>query len=645
MRFGIKGKWLGTAVAAMTVLWVAGAVAGPPPVSFRNGLLSFAVRDAAVEELLKAIGEKAGVPITVGPGVTGRITMRVEDRTLEEVLAAVCENRAIVYEYDREKKAFRIIAVSTAAGITGKGQSLNAPPGPPLPTAPPAGGSSAVTPGRKRPPVPSHTARSGDGTTAGDEPRDPQGRPLYKSREILVQFRPGTDGAAMAALHRSLGGTVIAVGREGRLHRLRVPDGVSEQEAAARYRASPLVELADRHALRYPLRNPNDPEYIPRQWNFHQVALSQAWDINLGRPEVIVAVIDTGVDYTHPDLAGNIWINSGEIPGNGIDDDGNGFVDDVRGWDFADGDNDPRPYAAGQKTDPDSHGTHVAGIVAAVTDNALGVAGVAWRTRIMALKVQSDSGTEMLESDIVAAIDYAIARGARIVNCSFGGDTDDPFEYQAFMRLQDRGVLAVCAAGNNGKNVDTEDPKTYPAYYDLDNIVSVAWSNSADILASGSNYGAVSVDLAAPGDGVYSTCVVGSSSGSYCTKSGTSMAAPHVTGTAALMMAANAAWDYLRVRTALLSNVDKLPHLAGKVASGGRLNAFGAVRAALLPGDVTGDGRVMMDDAVAALQLCADMRPEFPSRMAPAWADIDGDGRIGLAEVIFILQKAADLGR
>ena len=639
-----KGRWMGAvaAVVAATFVWAATAgPAEPPAVVFRDGLLSFDVRDVAIEDLLLAVGEKTGIPIAVSPGLNERITLRLRDRTLEEVLAAVCGNRAVVYEYNGERKDFRIVAAGAVAGIAGEGAGL-IPPGTGTTLSDP--GVSAVlseaAAGTERKKT---VAASPDrGNPVGrEEPRDTQGRPLYKSREILIQFRPGVDGDGIAALHRTLGSMVISSYRGGLLQRLRVRDGISEPAAAALYRESPLVELAERHALRYPLRMPNDPEYPGKQWNLQKISMPQAWDINLGRPEV--AVIDTGVDYTHPDLGENIWINAWEIPDNRIDDEGNSYVDDVRGWDFADGDNDPKPYPTPQKPNPDSHGTHVAGIIAAVTDNALGIAGTAWRSRIMALKVQSDADVEMLEADIVAAVDYAIARGARIVNCSFGGETYDPIEYQAFVRLREQGILAVCAASNNSKNVDTDPVKTYPAYYDLDNIISVAWTDGSDNLAAGSNYGAASVDLAAPGGSVFSTCHTGSSEGGYCYKSGTSMAAPHVAGAAALVMAANAGWDYRQVRAALLDTVDSLPQLAGKVASGGRLNAYAAVRAALLPGDVNGDGRVLLDDAVGALQITADMRPDFPSGMAPAWADMDGDGKIGAVETIFILQKAAEL--
>ncbi|MBF2055559.1 MAG: S8 family serine peptidase [Candidatus Sericytochromatia bacterium] len=245
----------------------------------------------------------------------------------------------------------------------------------------------------------------------------------------------------------------------------------------------------------------------------------EAWAIETGQSRrITVAIIDSGVDYTHPDLKDNIWTNPGEIAGDGIDNDRNGYIDDIHGWDFANNDNDPM--------DDHSHGTHCAGTVGARGNNGLGITGVSWNVEMMALKFLSASGSGST-SAAIKALQYATANGAMISNNSWGSTSKS-------LALQDaiaaaKGHVFIAAAGNNAANSDTSPH--YPAAYNLDNIISVAASNHKDQLASFSNYGLQSVDLAAPGSSIYSTVL----NHSYGNKSGTSMAAPHVAGVAALL--------------------------------------------------------------------------------------------------------------
>ena len=246
---------------------------------------------------------------------------------------------------------------------------------------------------------------------------------------------------------------------------------------------------------------------------------SLAWDYGTSS-SVVVAVIDTGVDYTHPDLASNIWVNPGEIAGNGIDDDGNGFVDDIRGWDFANNDADP--------FDDNGHGTHVAGTIGAVGNNGIGITGVAWEVDIMPLKFLGRDGSGFL-SDAVEAVNYAAANGAKIINASFGGGGFSSMMQNAILNFQNMGGIFVAAAGNESNNNDTRP--SYPANYNLPSVISVAASTSSDTLASFSNYGTATVDIAAPGSSILST-LPGNRYGRF---SGTSMAAPHVAGALALL--------------------------------------------------------------------------------------------------------------
>jgi len=300
----------------------------------------------------------------------------------------------------------------------------------------------------------------------------------------------------------------------------------------------------------------------------------EAWETTTGSRSVVVAVIDSGVDYTHPDLAANVWTNPREVAGDGIDNDANGFVDDVRGWDFANADADPM--------DDDGHGTHVSGTIGAVGNNAIGVTGVNWRVSIMGLKFLDAEGNGYT-SDAVAAVKYATRMrrdfGANVVaiNASWGGETRSTALANAIAAAGRAGILFVTAAGNESSNNDRTP--SYPANLSDDSVIAVAATNHSNRLAAFSNYGSTTVDLAAPGVGILST-VPG---GGYASFSGTSMATPYVTGTVALMAAANPRATAVEIRSALLSTVTPVAALSGKVATGGLLDAAAAVRAITQP--------------------------------------------------------------
>jgi subtilisin family serine protease len=330
-----------------------------------------------------------------------------------------------------------------------------------------------------------------------EKSRDSKGRLLYKPGELLVRFKKGTTQEKIENLHRAQGNKKVHKNDRLRLQRVRIKEGLTEEEAIKHYADSPLVELVERHALRYPNKLPNDP-YVADQWALQNISLPKAWDFAQECPEVIIAVVDTGVDYVHPDLSGNIWINTTEQNGTlGVDDDGNGFIDDVYGWDFADGDAAP--------LDVFRHGTHVAGIIGAKGNNEEGVTGVCWTAKLMVLKVQADGAEEMDDLAIINALEYATDQGARIINCSFGGEAFSQAEYDAFAELKTTGILAACAAGNSSQDIDAPSSQVYPASYGLDNILAVAASNQTGSLAYFSNYGLTSVDVMAPGVSIKST--------------------------------------------------------------------------------------------------------------------------------------------
>jgi subtilisin family serine protease len=306
---------------------------------------------------------------------------------------------------------------------------------------------------------------------------------------------------------------------------------------------------------------PNDPAFA-NLWGLNNandadIDAPEAWDTARGTGATIVAVIDTGVQYTHPDLAANMWRNTGETPGDGIDNDGNGFVDDVYGYDFANNDGNPM--------DDNGHGTHVAGTIGAVGNNGVGVTGVAWTTRIMALKFLGANGSGST-SGAVGAIYYAVDNGATVLNNSWGGGGYSQSLFNAISYANARGVIFVAAAGNNGRNNDTT--ANYPSNYALPNVVSVASTTSTNGLSSFSNFGANTVTLGAPGSSIYSTYL----NGGYATLSGTSMATPHVAGALAVYWDANPNATAAAVIQKLKSSVDPLTSLAGKTVTGGRLN-------------------------------------------------------------------------
>ena len=387
----------------------------------------------------------------------------------------------------------------------------------------------------------------------------------YDPGRVLVTFAdPGNEPGHLAELTSSpvaAGASRLGFG----LYKVDLAAGASVESATRGLAALPGVVGAAPDYKVMPDAIPNDA-LVGSQWAFNGatpagagINAAAAWTVTTGTARTIVAVIDTGVDYTHPDLARNMWHNPREIAGNGRDDDGNGFVDDVFGANFATNTGDPM--------DDGGHGTHVAGIIGAAGNNGIGVTGVAWTTQIMALRFMSATSGGYT-SDAVRAMDYAVANGAKILNLSWGsGNFYQPLQ-DAIARARNAGVIVVAAAGNNASNSDATP--FYPAGYinGLDNVVTVAATDSNDVLASYSNFGANSVTIAAPGSNILSTLT----GGGYGTKSGTSMAAPFISGSLALLWDLHPTWSYQQIVAKLKVSVDPLSSLAGKTATGGRID-------------------------------------------------------------------------
>ncbi len=287
-----------------------------------------------------------------------------------------------------------------------------------------------------------------------------------------------------------------------------------------------------------------------------------AWDKSMG-DGVTIAVIDTGIDIAHEDLAENIWNNSKEIPHNGIDDDGNGKIDDINGWNFSD---DSNIVCDNSNMADENHGTHIAGIIAAIKDNTTGISGVAPLAKIMPLKVFKNG--KAYTSDIINAIQYAENMGVRIINCSWGSIDNNPALKEV---IQDSNMLFVCAAGNNSANIDSNP--LYPAAFDCANIITVASVNRNGILSGFSNYGESGVHVAAPGEGIESTLT----GNSYGENSGTSMAAAFVSGEAALVLGGTSTMGAIELKDQIVRCSEHLSSMAGKVNGSAKINCFNAV--------------------------------------------------------------------
>src|SRR5215217_6469226 len=400
------------------------------------------------------------------------------------------------------------------------------------------------------------------------------------SGEVIVGLEEDATQADLAALNRQTDARTEKDLPRSDVNLVNLPRDVGVRDAVQRYEASPDVEYAEPNFKIFPTATPNDPSFN-KLWGLNNTGqtigqagaadadadVPEAWNTATGTATTVVAVIDEGIDVSHPDLRNNIWKNPGEVPGNGVDDDGNGYVDDVYGYDFANDDAsvyDPDPVNGSG----DEHGTHVAGTIAAEGNNGIGVAGVNWRAKVMALKFLGPNSGSTL--DAVEAINYAVTNGADISNNSWGYVGSPSRSLQdAINRADNAGHLFVAAAGNGGTdgvgdNNDASSSNTnYPSSYPNPNIISVAATDNRDTLASFSNFGATTVDLAAPGVNVAST-LPGNRYGYY---SGTSMATPHVTGVAALLKSRQPTLSDAQLKARILDGADRKSSLTGKVGA------------------------------------------------------------------------------
>lgn len=389
----------------------------------------------------------------------------------------------------------------------------------------------------------------------------------YAPGELVVRYEPGTTRTDRTAVRQELGAAVESTFGVKGAEVLDLPDGAGVESAVAAAESLPDVLYAEPNYSVSTTASPNDPMF-DEMWSLgltsgdgvnSGIGTPRVWNLTTGSSGVTVGVVDTGVDATHPDLANNMYTNPGEVPGNGVDDDGNGLVDDVRGWDWVEDDNNA--------ADLNGHGTHVAGTIGAKGNNANGVVGVAWEVRLVPLRVLDAAGSGWT-SDVAAAFAYAGRNGVDVVNASLAGNSPSVALLDAIKASPN--TLFVVAAGNSTTNVDVAP--TYPCAYPLPNVICVAATDQGNRLSNYSNYGAAQVDLAAPGDRILSTFP----GGAYAEMTGTSMATPHVAGVAALLRARHPEASGTTIKQAILSGSEGLTALAGRTLSGGRLSAAGA---------------------------------------------------------------------
>lgn len=394
--------------------------------------------------------------------------------------------------------------------------------------------------------------------------------------EFIVKMRDGVSVQAnqKAALSQELGAYVKSVLPDQNIVVVKRPVFEISTLAVKSMAQNPNVEIVEPNYIYRANRLPNDPSLgllwglrnIGQKDSSNQVGVAgvdigaeQAWDIETGNPNTLIAVIDTGVDYNHPDLKANVWTNEAEANGKaGVDDDNNGFIDDIHGYDFANNDGDPM--------DDQGHGSHCSGTIAGKGDDGAGIVGVAWNAKIMGVKFLTAEGSGTLENAL-KSIDYATKMGAKIMSNSWGGGGASETLKAAIQRSHEAGALFVAAAGNSAMNNDSSP--SYPASYNVPNVLSVAAIDNKGAIASFSNYGRNSVHVGAPGVNIYS-----STGGAYDSWSGTSMACPHVSGIAALVVSHEPNLTNVEIKERIIATARPIAGLRGKVKSGGLANAY-----------------------------------------------------------------------
>jgi thermitase len=409
-------------------------------------------------------------------------------------------------------------------------------------------------------------------------------KPEFVPGEVLVGYKSesfslSAQNQIYSSIVQSFGKQIIAINSletDEKIQIVKFKDPSKISGIIATLRNNPGVRYVEPNYIYRTLSAPNDPEFA-RQWDMlntgqedkpggqlgvagNDIRVKNLWDRGIiGNRNILVAVIDTGIDFNHPDLAANMYTNPNEVAGNGVDDDKNGVIDDVHGADFS------GASPVGNGFDDNKHGTHCAGTIGAVGNNGSGIAGVNWEASMMPVKFLTATGSGS-SAGAISSINYAVKMGAKVLSNSWGGGGYSQALYDAIKNARNHGVLFIAAAGNDAS--DNDGKPSYPASYALDNIVSVAATDNRDELASFSNYGRTSVHVAAPGKNILSTVP----NGGYEILSGTSMACPHVSGMAALLWSQDSSLSYNEIRNRLIATSSPVPVLRSRVVAKGRVN-------------------------------------------------------------------------
>ncbi len=538
-------------------------------IHYADGRLSLQVRNVPLKRVLDKVSDFSGIRFRYDGSVSSPVTLSFDDLPLDKAIKRLVSNNGMVYIKGSQPDTFYLVEVSVANGSRRR-QSVEEGPPDFFPDPP-----ALVVP-------PDHTIQAQGASVCLES----AGGGRAVSHELIIRFQKGLCESRIKTFLGDIGATLKKRIRPLDAAVVELAPDIPVNEALKQCSEYGFVAHAEPNVIHHLQTLPNDP-FFAFQWGlyntgiiggspFHDIDACNAWHIERGNGQTTIAIVDTGIDYHHPDLAPNIWRNPHEIPGNGMDDDGNGYIDDILGWDFVDASipvtGEDTAVADNDPMDRHGHGTLVAGVIGASGNNRMGVSGVAWHCRLMPVRAgyRLPTGEGIIPSaEAAEAILYAAKNGAHIINLSWSSAQHSDLIENAIGYATNIGVLVCAAAGNQ----NTDIPQ-FPGAIDNPGILTVGASDFMDQRASFSNFGNW-VEVFAPGVTIYSTYL----SKWYGISGGTSLAVALASGTAGLIKSENPDLNHLQIKDAILNTVDMVPALAGLSAASGRINARKALEA------------------------------------------------------------------